>query len=160
MKDLDKFIGLIKPFSLMELYGLNCVVNKLDTTKKGKSLNLVRGEIESILTIYKSRNVFEIVEAQKKEAIPAILELVGNELEIVAKDENSVNENIIDTPLIRRLYRILKMPTIKDPNEKDEEGKFFRLLFILYFFLSFFLRFSFPFFSSFVFPFSFFLLLS
>ena len=63
MKDLDKFIGLIKPFSLMELYGLNCVVNKLDTTKKGKSLNLVRGEIESILTIYKSRNVFEIVEA-------------------------------------------------------------------------------------------------
>ena len=63
MKDLDKFIGLIKPFSLMELYGLNCVVNKLNKTKAGKSLNLVRGEIQSILTIYKSRNVFDIVEA-------------------------------------------------------------------------------------------------
>lgn len=72
MKDLDQFTGLIKPFSLMELYGLNCVVNKLRAHKAGKELSLVPGELESILTIYKSRNVFELVEPQKKDAIPVI----------------------------------------------------------------------------------------
>ena len=63
LKSLDRFTGLIKPFSLMELYGLNCVVHKLQNYKASKGLNLVPGELESFLTIYKDRNVFEIVEA-------------------------------------------------------------------------------------------------
>ena len=76
MKSLNKFTGLIKPFSLMDLYGLNSVIHKLQTYRSSIGLNLVPGELESFLTIYKGLNVFEIVEAQKEVAIPAILDLM------------------------------------------------------------------------------------
>ena len=46
----------------MELYGLHGLVNKIKSTKQGKAPTLSEGELESILTVYKGRNIFEIVD--------------------------------------------------------------------------------------------------
>ena len=57
-ENLNQFTGCIKPYSLMDVYGLFKLISKYKL-RKAQPLEIC--ELESILTVFKGRNVFEIV---------------------------------------------------------------------------------------------------